>query len=130
MDINIIQKNIEDSLFDFIDKILNKEECFEKSRIKYYNEITSFVSNIITYEITLKNSELEDEINDLENRISDYNFTLDNLKSDMIDSFQDILTEIKNVDKDSMISMCNCIENIEAISKESINNIGIDYDID
>lgn len=130
MDINIIQKNIEDSLFDFIDKILNKEECFEKSRIKYYNEITSFVSNIITYEITLKNSELEDEINDLENRISDYNFTLDNLKSDMIDSFQDILTEIKHVDKDSMISMCNCIENIEAISKESINNIGIDYDID
>lgn len=130
MDINIIQKNIEDLLFDFIDEILNKEECSEKSRIKYYNEITSFVSNIITYEITLKNSELEDEINDLENRISDYNFTLENLKSDMIDSFQDILTEIKHVDKDSMISMCDCIENIEVISKESINNIGIDYDID
>lgn len=124
MDVEYIQKKIEDSLFDFVDKILNYEGCSVKSRIKYYNEITSFVEdNVVSCEFKSKNTELEDEISELENMIDECRYTFDNVKSDAVNSFQDILHKINHVDNDSIISMINCIDSIETIAQNSIREI-------
>ena len=45
MDIDYLHKNVEDKMFDFIDRLFLSNKTPVDSRTKFYNEITGFVED-------------------------------------------------------------------------------------
>lgn len=134
MELNCIQKEIEDSIFNFIDDELKTiHNLHVPSRTVVYNEVVNFVEDkIISHfeneecdidDIVIENEELEEEVYNLHNGFEE-------LKSDVADDFESIQSYLEDVDTDSVSSMQDVINKLREFVKhkdEEYRNIDI-YD--
>ena len=121
MELNCIQKEIEDSIFDFIDNELKPIQSLNvTSRMVVYNEVVKFVEDkIISHfeneecdidDVVIENEELEEEVYNLHNGFED-------LKSDVADDFESIQSYLEDVDTDSVSSMQDVIDKLREFVK-------------
>lgn len=120
MELDCIQKEIENSIFNFIDDELKSIHALNvPSRTVVYNEVVNFVEDkIISHfeneydvdEIAIENEELEEQL---------YNFRngFENLKSDIGDDFESIQSYLEDVDTDSVSSMQDVINKLREFIK-------------
>ena len=134
MELDCIQKEIENSIFNFIDDELKEiHALLVPSRTVVYNEVVNFVEDkIISHfeneeydvdEIVIENEELEEQVYNLQNGF-------ENLKSDIADDFESIQSYLEDVDTDSVSSMQDVINKLREFVKykdEEYRNIDI-YD--
>ena len=122
MEINCIQKEIEDSIFDFIDNELKSIHTLNvPSRTVVYNEVTNFVENKISS--LYENEELGEQVYNLQNGFEE-------LKSNVADDFESIQSYLEDADTDSVSSMQDVINKLREFVKhkdEEYRNIDI-YD--
>ena len=120
MEINCIQKEIEDSIFNFIDNELKSIHALNvPSRTVVYNEVVNFVEDKIISlfeneydvdEVFMENEELEEQVYNLQNGFED-------LKSDVADDFESIQSYLEDVDTDSVSSMQDVINKLREFVK-------------
>lgn len=121
MELNCIQKEIENSIFNFIDDELKEiHTLLVPSRTVVYNEVVNFVEDkIISHfeneecdfdEVAIENEELEGLVYDLRNEFED-------LKSDVADDFESIQSYLEDVDTDSIGSMLYVINKLREFVK-------------
>ena len=134
MELDCIKKEIEDSIFNFIDDELKSIHALNiPSRMVVYNEVANFVEDkIISHfeneeydvdEIVMENEELEEEVYNLQNGF-------ETLKSDVADDFESIQSYLEDADTDSVSSMQDVINKLREFVKhkdEKYRNIDI-YD--
>ena len=134
MELDCIQKEIENSIFNFIDDELKSIHALNvPSRTVVYNEVVNFVEDKIISlfknedydidEVIIENDELEEQLYDLQNGFED-------LKSDVADDFESIQSYLEDVDTDSVSSMQDIINKLREFVKykdEEYRNIDI-YD--
>lgn len=95
-DVESIQKELEDKLFDFI------EENFGKKRHECFNQVMSFINNnnLIIDNLTEYDSYIQDlEIDNasLESHIEDLYYSFDLLKNDCKDNLEEIESMIEDI---------------------------------
>ena len=134
MELNCIQKEIENSLFNFIDDELKPIHTLNiPSRTVIYNDVVNFVEDKIISlfeneeydidEVVIENEELGEQVYNLQNGFED-------LKSDVADDFESIQSYLEDVDTDSVSSMQDVINKLREFVKykdEEYRNIDI-YD--
>ena len=134
MELNCIKKEIEDSIFNFIDDELKSiHALLIPSRTVVYNEVVNFVEDKIISlfgneeydidEIIIENEELGEQVYNLQNGF-------ETLKSDVADDFESIQSYLEDADTDSVSSMQDVINKLREFVKhkdEEYRNIDI-YD--
>ena len=121
MELNYIKKQIEDSIFNFIDDELKSIHTLNvPSRTVVYNEVINFVEDKIISlfeneeydvdEIVIENEDLEELVYNLRNGFED-------LKSDVVDDFESIQCYLEDVDTDSVSSMQNVMYKLKEFVK-------------
>ena len=121
MELDCIQKEIENSIFNFIDDELKSIHALNvPSRTVVYNEVVNFVEDKIISlfknedydidEVIIENDELEEQLYDLQNGFED-------LKSDVADDFESIQSYLEDVDTDSVNSMQDVINKLREFVK-------------
>ena len=121
MELNCIKKEIEDSIFNFIDDELKSIHALNiPSRMVVYNEVVNFVEDKIISlfenedydidEVIIENDELEEQLYNLQNGFED-------LKSDVTDDFESIQSYLEDVDTDSVSSMQDVINKLRDFVK-------------
>lgn len=134
MELNCIKKEIEDSIFNFIDDELKSIHTLNvPSRMVVYNEVVNFVEDKISSlyeneeydvdELVMENEGLEGLVYDLRNGF-------ENLKFDIADDFELIQSYLEDADTDSVSSMQDVINKLREFVKhkdEEYRNIDI-YD--
>ena len=134
MELNCIKKEIEDSIFNFIDDELKSIHGLQvSSRMVVYNEVVNFVEDKIISlfenedydidEVVIENEELGEQVYNLQNGFEE-------LKSDVADDFESIQSYLEDVDTDSVSSMQDVINKLREFVKhkdEKYRNIDI-YD--
>lgn len=121
MEIDCIQKEIENSLFNFIDDELKSIYALNvPSRMVVYNEVVNFVEDkIISHfenekydidEVVIENEELEEQVYNFQNGFKE-------LKSDVADDFDSIQSYLEDVDTDSVSSMQDVINKLRNFVK-------------
>ena len=132
MELNCIKKEIEDSIFNFIDDELKSIHTLNvPSRTVIYNEVVNFVEDkIISHfeneeydidEVVIENEELGEQVYNLQNGFEE-------LKSDIADEFESIQSYLEDVDTDSVSSMQDVINKLREFVKykdEEYRNIDI-----
>ena len=122
MEINCIQKEIENSIFNFIDNELKSIHALNvPSRTVVYNEVVNFVEDKIISlfenedydidEVVIENEELEGQVYNLQNGFKD-------LKSDIADDFESIQCYLEDADTDSVSSMQNVMYKLKEFVKD------------
>ena len=122
MELDYIQKEIENSLFDFIDDELKPIHTLNiPSRTVVYNEVVNFVEDKIISrfkneeydidELVIENEELEEQVYNLQNGFEE-------LKSDVADDFESIQSYLEDVDTDSVSSMQDVINKLREKYKD------------
>lgn len=134
MELNCIKKEIEDSIFNFIDDELKSIHALNvPSRTVVYNEVVNFVEDKIISlfeneeydvdEVVIENEELGEQVYNLQNGFEE-------LKSNVADDFESIQSYLEDVDTDSVSSMQDVINKLREFVKhkdEEYRNIDI-YD--
>lgn len=121
MELDCIQKEIENSIFNFIDDELKSIHALNvSSRTVVYNEVVNFVEDkIISFfenedynidEVAIENEELEEQLYNFRNGFED-------LKSDVGDDFESIQSYLEDVDTDSISSMQDVINKLREFVK-------------
>lgn len=121
MELDCIQKEIENSIFNFIDDELKLIHSLNvPSRMVVYNEVINFVEDKIISlfeneeydidEVVMENEELGEQVYDLQNGF-------ETLKSDVADDFESIQSYLENVDTDSVSSMQDVINKLREFVK-------------
>lgn len=124
MEVNCIQKEIENSLFNFIDDELKSIHTLNiPSRTVVYNEVVNFVEDKIISlfenneeydididEVVIENEELEEQVYNLQNGFEE-------LKSDVADDFESIQSYLEDADTDSVGSMQDVINKLREFVK-------------
>ena len=121
MELNCIKKEIEDSIFNFIDDELKSIHTLNvPSRMVVYNEVVNFVEDKIISlfeneeydadEVFIENEELGEEVYNLRNEFED-------LKSDVADDFESIQSYLEDADTDSVSSMQDVINKLREFVK-------------
>ncbi len=97
-DIETLQEETENKLFDFI------EENFGKKRYECFNEVVNFVEDKIIPNLSHYGEDvdgyiedLEIENNELENRVCELDCAFDNLKNDSLEGLNVIKSELENI---------------------------------
>lgn len=97
-DIETIQKEIENKLFDFI------EENFGKKRYECFNEVKNFVEDKIIPTLSYYGEDvdgyiedLEIENNELENSVEELQDAFNSLKEDCCDGLENIESDLKDI---------------------------------
>ena len=97
-DIETLQEETENKLFDFI------EENFGKKRYECFNEVVNFTEYKIVPTLSHYNEDvdgyiedLEIENSELENRVSELDWAFDNLKNDSLEGLNVIKSELENI---------------------------------
>ena len=122
MELDCIQKEIENSLFNFIDDEVNPIHTLNiPSRTVVYNEVVNFVEDKIISrfkneeydidELVIENEELEEQVYNLQNGFEE-------LKSDVADDFESIQSYLEDVDTDSVSSMQDVINKLREKYKD------------
>ena len=92
-DIEIVQKEIEDKLFDFI------EENFGKKRHECFNEVVNFVEyeiiSILSSNDDIADLEIENE--ELENSVEELKNAFDSLKDNCCDRLKEIESNLEDI---------------------------------
>ena len=95
-DVESVQKELEDKLFDFI------EENFGKKRYECFNQVMNFIKNnnliidnLTEYDLYIQ--ELEIDNASLESNIEDLYYSFDSLKSDCKDNLEEIESMIEDI---------------------------------
>ena len=134
MELNCIKKEIEDSIFNFIDDELKSIHALNvPSRTVVYNEVVNFVEDKIISlfeneeydvdEVVIENEELGEQVYNLQNGFEE-------LKSNVADDFESIQSYLEDADTDSVSSMQDVINKLREFVKhkdEEYRNIDI-YD--
>lgn len=103
MDIDYLHKNVEDKMFDFIDRLFLSNKTPVDSRTKFYNEITGFVEDEMMS--VIENSivdaeEVASEKDDLEMQLEECSSDLSQLKSEVMDFLDDVDSELTSISSD------------------------------
>ena len=121
MELNCIKKEIEDSIFNFIDDELKSIHALNvPSRTVVYNEVVNFVEDKIISlfenedydidEVIIENEELGEQVYHLQDGF-------ETLKSDVADDFESIQSYLEDVDTDSVSSMQDVINKLRDFVK-------------
>lgn len=121
MELNYIKKEIENSIFNFIDDELKSIHTLNvPSRTVVYNEVVNFIEDKIISlfeneecdidEVVIENEELEEQVYNLRNGFED-------LKSDVADDFESIQSCLEDADTDSVSSMQDVINKLKEFIK-------------
>ena len=121
MELNCIKKEIEDSIFNFIDDELKSIHALNvPSRTVVYNEVVNFVEDKIISlfenedydidEVIIENEELGEQVYHLQDGF-------ETLKSDVADDFESIQSYLEDVDTDSVSSMQDVINKLKEFVK-------------
>ena len=100
-DVEVMQKEIENKLFDFI------EENFGKKRYECFNEVVNFVQNELISNLN-EYDELEDlkiDNEELESRVEECVDAFDCLKENCIDILNELVSELNNLNDVNMSSL-------------------------
>lgn len=125
-DVETVQKELEDKLFDFI------EENFGKKRHECFNQVMSFINNnnLIIDNLTEYDSYIQDlEIDNvsLESHIEDLYYSFDSLKSDCKDNLEEIESMIENIisnnELDSIMNKLKELKELVSYRHKEIENI-------
>lgn len=98
-DVGVVQKKIEDAIFDFIDTDLKNISTLNiSSRCVVYNEVVNLVEDkILSLLDNLKTDELKEDLDTAEDNLEEARNAFDTLKSDSLDSLRGIKSDIKDV---------------------------------
>ena len=121
MELNCIKKEIEDSIFNFIDDELKSIHTLNvPSRMVVYNEVVNFVEDKIISlfeneeydidEVIIENEELGEQVYHLQDGF-------ETLKSDVADDFESIQSYLEDADTDSVSSMQDVINKLREFVK-------------
>ena len=121
MELNCIKKEIEDSIFNFIDDELKSIHALNvPSRTVVYNEVVNFVEDKIISlfeneeydvdEVVIENEELGEQVYNLQNGFEE-------LKSNVADDFESIQSYLEDADTDSVSSMQDVINKLREFVK-------------
>lgn len=99
VDIGIVQKKIEDAIFDFIDTDLKSISALNiSSRAAVYNEVINLVEDKILPLLHPSDvDELQEEVDTMENELNDAQNAFDNLRETTVDELLDIKRDVKDV---------------------------------
>lgn len=125
-DVESVQKELEDKLFDFI------EENFGKKRYECFNQVMSFINNnnliinnLIEYDSYIQ--DLETDNASLESDIEDFYYSFDSLKSDCEDNLEEIESMIEDIisnnELDSIADKLKELKELVSYRHKEIENI-------
>ena len=129
-DVETVQKELEDKLFDFI------EENFGKKRYECFNQVMSFINNnnliinnLTEYDSYIQDLEVDNE--ELESNIEDLYYSFDSLKSDCEDNLEEIESMIKDIisnnELDSIMNKLKELKELVSYRHKEIENIEYNY---
>lgn len=124
-DVETVQKELEDKLFDFI------EENFGKKRYECFNQVMSFINNnnfisdLMEYDSYIQDLEIDNE--ELESHIEDLYYSFDSLKSDCKDNLEEIESMIEDIisnnELDSIMNKLKELKELVSYRHKEIENI-------
>lgn len=98
MDIGIVQKRIEDTIFGFIETDLKNISIPNISaRTIVYNEVVNLVEKIIPMTQDISQDDLETELEEAEESLDNVCNSFDNLKDDATDALSEIRDRIDDI---------------------------------
>lgn len=125
-DVETVQKELEDKLFDFI------EENFGKKRYECFNQVMSFINNnnliinnLMEYDSYIQDLEIDNSL--LESNIEDLYYSFDSLKSDCEDNLEEIESMIEDIisnnESDSIADKLKELKELVSHKHKEIENI-------
>lgn len=125
-DVETVQKELEDKLFDFI------EENFGKKRHECFNQVMSFINNnnliidnLTEYDSYIQDLEIDNE--ELESNIEDLYYSFDSLKSDCEDNLEEIESMVEDIisnnELDSVMNKLKELKELISYRHKEIENI-------
>lgn len=124
-DVENVQKELEDKLFNFI------EENFGKKRHECFNQVISFIKNnnfisdLMEYDGYIQDLEIDNS--ELESRIEDLYYSFDSLKSDCKDNLEEMESMIEDIisnnESDSLVDKLKELKELISYRHKEIENI-------
>lgn len=112
-DIETLQEETENKLFDFI------EENFGKKRYECFNEVRNFVEDKLISDLSDDYEEIENlqiDNDDLESAVETLSDAFNSLKSDCVDALEDIESELENIiENNELDSTLNKLKELKKI---------------
>lgn len=128
-DVENVQKELEDKLFNFI------EENFGKKRHECFNQVISFIKNnnfisdLMEYDGYIQDLEIDNS--ELESRIEDLYYSFDSLKNDCKDNLEEMESMIEDIisnnESDSLADKLKELKELVSYRHKEIENIEYDY---
>lgn len=123
-DIETLQEETENKLFDFI------EENFGKKRYECFNEVVNFVEDKLISDLSDDYEEIENlqiDNDDLESAVETLSDAFNSLKSDCVDALEDIESELENIiennELDSTLNKLKELKKIVAYQHKMVENM-------
>lgn len=123
-DIETLQEETENKLFDFI------EENFGKKRYECFNEVRNFVEDKLISDLSDDYEEIENlqiDNDDLESAVETLSDAFNSLKSDCVDALEDIESELENIiennELDSTLNKLKELKKIVAYQHKMVENM-------
>ena len=123
-DIETLQEETENKLFDFI------EENFGKKRWECFNEVRNFVEDKLISDLSDDYEEIENlmiDNDDLESAVETLSDAFNSLKSDCVDALEDIESELENIiennELDSTLNKLKELKKIVAYQHKMVENM-------
>ena len=123
-DVEIMQKEIEDKLFNFI------EENFGKKRYECFNEVVNFVEDKLISDLSDDYEKIENlmiDNDDLESAVETLSDAFNSLKSDCVDALEDIESELENIiennELDSTLNKLKELKKVVAYQHKMVENM-------
>ena len=123
-DIETLQEETENKLFDFI------EENFGKKRCECFNEVRNFVEDKLISDLSDDYEEIENlqiDNDDLESAVETLSDAFNSLKNDCVDALEDIESELENIiennELDSTLNKLKELKKIVAYQHKMVENM-------
>jgi hypothetical protein len=123
-DIETLQEETENKLFDFI------EENFGKKRWECFNEVRNFVEDKLISDLSNDYEEIENlmiDNDDLESAVETLSDAFNSLKNDCVDALEDIESELENIiennELDSTLNKLKELKKIVAYQHNMVENM-------